>query len=138
MLLCRPTPSQCFIISVFKSICRSHSCCAFVAESSFHCVKYSALKGLTGWWHYWISKQRQTTLNCLKLIFMFCCTPCFLFLFFFRKEQYIITGWCPWEQNHKIKQCRIQKDLKVIRFSKQNKKKMCLGLRKNINSKSWC
>lgn len=39
MLLCRPTPSQCFIISVFKGICGSHSCCAFVTESCFHCVK---------------------------------------------------------------------------------------------------
>lgn len=76
MLLCRPTPSQCFIISVFKGICGSHSCCAFVTESSFHCVKCWALRGLTGWWHYWISKQRQTTLNCLKLIFMFSSTPC--------------------------------------------------------------
>lgn len=37
-LLCRPTASQCFIISVFKGICGSHSCRAFVTESSFHCV----------------------------------------------------------------------------------------------------
>lgn len=75
LLLCRPTPSQCFILSVFKGICGSPSCCAFVAGSCSHCVKRSAPRGLAGWWRYWISKQRQTTLNCLKLIFMISCLP---------------------------------------------------------------
>lgn len=69
MLLCRPIPALCFILSVFKGICGSHSCWSFITESSLHCVKCWVLRGLPCWWHYWISKQRQKkkkTLNCLN------------------------------------------------------------------------
>lgn len=71
MLLCQPTPSQCFILSVFKGICGSHSCWSFVTESSLHCVKCWVLRGLPCWWHYWISKQKLTTFKCWAHIHIF-------------------------------------------------------------------
>lgn len=66
---------------------------------------------------------------------MFCCTPC---IFLFLRNGTVYNHWLmPLRaKSQNEKNTEYKKDLKVIQFSKQNKTKMCWGLRKNMNSKS--